>query len=375
MLFIHVLILNYCFFLLEKIILAKTVYTSFDTQEQFILNFTIGNQLCSARIDQSNPELCFYLDTYDVSKAIQSNVVSTRTLSTGPGAIVIQEREDLFAFINSNDYFNIRFVHIKLLPVQVNATINFGFGYSSNKNTSFTLQLYDKQIIDYPQYTIIPNYSSFEGQIHFGSVQNKIIKGMKYKGYCNMVSNSTAAWQCELKSITYNNTSFNASNYNLEFNVKEKFLLVPENFYLFLERDVLQPLINSKHCSSMGYILCDCDQIQRIPNLIFHISNFDYEFKMSYLFSKPTNKNNKCFLDIQIDHTTWKSQTFRIGSNLMKYFITSYDFKERRVTLYSDKIHIKSIIISSPDKIYYIITITLLSIGILNILYIMLHLK
>ena len=72
------------------------MYTSFDIQEQFILNFTIGNQLCSARIDQSNPELCFYLDTYDVSKAIQSNVVSTRTLSTGPGAIVIQEREDLF---------------------------------------------------------------------------------------------------------------------------------------------------------------------------------------------------------------------------------------------------------------------------------------
>ena len=374
MLFIRILILNYCFLLLTKSVSAKTVYTPFDTQGLFVVNFTIGNQLCSARMDQSNTEICFYLDTYNVSKAIQPNVISSRTFSTGPGAIVIQEREDVFGFINSTEQFTVRFVHIKLLPIQINASVIFGFGYSSNKNTSFTLQLYDKKIIDYPQYTIIPSYSSTEGRLYFGSIANTILKGMKYKGYCDIVSNTMASWQCDLKYVSYGGTSFNASNYSLVFNVKEKFIFVPENFYLFLEREVLHPLINSKHCSTMGYIFCDCDEIQRLPNLVFHIAEFDYQFKVSYLFSKPTNENNKCFLEVEIDHTTWKAQTFRIGSNLMKYFITTYDFKEKRVTLYSDNIHIKS---NAPsyEKIYYRITITLLSIGVLNLLYIMLHLK
>ena len=312
------------------------------------LNFTINNIPYSFPIDQSFRDICFYLHTYKYPSSSHSKIIINYTSSFG-GGIEILDVEDLFTFENYTKPIPLVFKHYKSLPFYSQSKNYFGLGYSKNLSLSFTHQLYNKKIIDYPQYTIEFNNNNSNGVIYFGSITKELIKDHKYQSYCNINNTEEGAWNCKLKKVKLQNNNINdfiISNYTVTFNIKNHYTTCPLPFLTFIRETLLKNYLLSKQCidqSIYGFgivTFCDCHIIDSLTDIIFYIGKFKYNIKAKYFFSLPREENNKCLFQLMSDKYTHQKTQIIFGYYILKYFIITFDYMQKKVFLYSEDVEI-----------------------------------
>lgn len=202
-----------------------------------------------------------------------------------------------------------------------------GTGITQNNVKSLQMQLKDQGIIPYASIAIIPNKSQPNGEITFGGIEWKKIRG-KYKGKCF----SEKKWGCRLQSVDFLGLNLNANEY-VHFQSSGGYILAPPDFWVLLEDIVFANA--GEHCtkkdSNLFYysFICDKEVFKIFPSIKFDFWDIKFILSNDLLFDK--SGEDYLFKILRSPNAHWI-----FGSQFLLNYITEFNEEDHSVTFYSD---------------------------------------
>ena len=239
-----------------------------------------------------------------------------------------------------------------------------GLAYKfEDEKYSLIHQLKNKSLISHLNYGFIPStlintYNNDEimninetnldnknknGIIFFGGVPKNYIND-KYRYNCKLTEKYNF-WSCELSYVfigeinKYNNSKniyFTNKNYAY-FNAADRRILAPKDFMSFLKINYFIEELLNRTCTYSMYghnhiFECNCNIIDKFPNITFIFDNYKYIFTSSELFLNYGG--GFCQFLIQENHL--RSNNFLLGSPFLSKFISNFDYETKYISFYSE---------------------------------------
>ena len=218
--------------------------------------------------------------------------------------------------------------------------IGLSFHYDNSSHSVFILKLKEIGVIDKMEFSFQKIYQNTK--ITFGELSLNDISKYKYKGVCKVIQ-SHQFWGCDLKAVRFMNQSYLISNYQNQFysyfNIKDSEILVPLEFYTYLQENILKNYFDKEYCiiEKNGYnendenIMCSCDKIQDLPDISFVFGNIGLRFQQYDLFLRYSRG---CLL---IFHPNkYNSDQWVFGSIIINQYMTTFSYEDKEIKFYSN---------------------------------------
>lgn len=207
---------------------------------------------------------------------------------------------------------------------------------------------------------------SIKGYLFFGGIPNSEIERTKRKhiGKCK-VNLQSDNWGCDLQYIIVNNKSelLFVNKYPTFFDVLDSKIIIPNDFFTFLEKNFFSSLINESKCSKVivsdkNWIECLTKFLPEKMNITFIINNLLFNFNVHDLF---TINEKKSFFNL-ITHSKYENQWI-FGNFFFEKYITLFDYENNDITFYSENPFLKynNNDINSYDYFYQIIRLYIIN--------------
>lgn len=265
---------------------------------------------------------------------------------------------------------SICFYQVPNLPFNKNA-YSFSLQYI-NDSYSIIHQLKKKNKIKDLIFSFQPE-SDLGGRMYVGGIPRGIIEN-KYKMECNVIGEQ---WGCHFNMIYLSNkeneTLFSYKDNSIAlFDTALEGIRVPRKYFSYLSQVIFKEQIAQGHCyikeEEIKYIVCHesvKEKIGKYVNIVLEGKALTIESKVliNQEFKKP---NEIGFYIIENSNDKWI-----LGSNFIHFFISSFDYDNRKVSFFSN-VPIKVLSIDDNNhNIFFlvIVTIIILVIGfIINLL-------
>lgn len=313
----------------------QIIETFSESRGGFFITLFFGEQLKnqSYLIDLLHPY------TFELNKPIVSKSLSLENITIKNEAVPACLYQEDIKFPSSGFETSFYFYYIEFQP---KAKLQYQFStislsLSQNTTHSIVHDLYQRGIISERSFSfmgkyIIENYS--QGLLYFGAVPENKLPSMTCK-----VEPGYNDWGCFLKTINViidtRVESFQVNKFTF-FGTKESILIVPDDFFNFISEKVLLPFLKEKKCRKLNFkeyqhIECQC----RVVDSVLFYFNFENQENKIINVDLFERYGNQCVFMVENrkDIPEW---TF--GTSFLRKFISSFNYDERRVTLYSKKI-------------------------------------
>ena len=216
--------------------------------------------------------------------------------------------------------------------------LNYGFIPSTLINS-----YYNDENININKNETDLNNKNKNGIIFFGGVPKNYINN-KYRYNCKLTEKYNF-WSCELPYVfigeinKYNNSKniyFTNKNYAY-FNAADRRILAPKDFISFLKINYFQEELLNRTCTYSMYghnhiFECNCELIDKFPNISFVFDNYKYTFTSSELFFNYGG--GFCQFLIQENHL--RDNNFLLGAPFLSKFISNFDYETKYISFYSE---------------------------------------
>ena len=222
-----------------------------------------------------------------------------------------------------------------------------GMGYNIiNENFSLIYLLKNLNIISRLEYAIVPGNNQFSGSLYLGGMPvNESIK-YNFRTTCK-VNKTYEAWGCTLNSVFYGDISFISKSveftnqYMNYFQASEPYILAPDEFMRFLEKNVFEKYYGLGKCGYMeginDYFECSKDIINELSNsFVFAFGDSVITIKRDDLFKCFEHKCKFLIMNNRI------GDQWVLGMQFMRFFAMNFDYENSEISFYSNNknIHI-----------------------------------
>ena len=268
-------------------------------------------------------------DNYTVVQDVV--MINEHTSATNPDFyFIISKSEDESSSFNRRD-----------------ASIGLSF-YFNDTNYSLVHTLTKNNIINKNIYTISP----FNNAVYFGKVNEFFYREYNYIGSCS-VETGNVNWGCQLLSVTYEDNTININNnnsfekkvytnkYYTQFTSKEKLITAPPDFYEMIKESFLKKYFDQHLCDSYQLFMdpeiikCKFSIMNELGTFIFKFKEITIKIKGRELFREGVDD---CFLKIRT--TLSMDNKWVFGMSILSEVISSYDYDNKTITLFSNSIEI-----------------------------------
>ena len=230
-----------------------------------------------------------------------------------------------------------------------------------NESTSIIHTLFKKGIIERKSLTFIfPDKNSDNGTVIIGNSID-FFNQQKLNTSCQVNPNYTT-WSCNLLQAQINRRVFENTFHSI-FQANTKAIKAPYYFMVEMNNSIFQYYYDEKICEyqrswNSDNIECECNRLKNniSVSLIFDGSVFSFNNRELFI----EKDNNKCIF--MFEPNLNNNETWIIGMNLYKRYITDFDYEKGRISFYK-KVHTKK-----NNRILKMITIINLIINIINII-------
>lgn len=235
----------------------------------------------------------------------------------------------------TKDKYTIEHFHFDYLigerPEGAYDTISLSYK-NEDKKYSIVNQMVEEGLIEHKMFSFAPRDNSI-GMLFFGDLPEEEVKNM-YKTTCK-VNNQYYTWGCSLDKVLIGNEIYqiNQESQYIYFNTQDNDILAPATFMDFIREKYLQPYLSDKRCnyqSGTESFYCNCDIIEKLPQIMLIIDGQGVELKGKALFS---GYEPKCYLRIRqnnIHKTMWS-----IGTTFISEHVISFDYDKEEISIYS----------------------------------------
>ena len=240
---------------------------------------------------------------------------------------------------------------------------------------SIVHQLYKQNDISHLAFGF-SKYMTYRGYLYFGGLP-KEEKESQYEAKCKVKSDDYY-WGCDLEYVYFGDRKYDMyinANYS-KFSTNHFNILAPVSFLTYMKNTVFKEMIERRKCMFMNtnmyhFFHCDCDTIDKFPDLHFVFEGKVFTVKMVNLFEiyDPSALGVE-YCEFLISKNNINENEWSFGAIFLQNYATQFDYETNDVTFYSNH-RFKSF---NVDSSWYIVNIILLSIGIIYQLYI-LHYK
>lgn len=305
--------------------------------------FGTPSQEVLTEIDQISPYTVLIKKDFEQNNSSTISNYGFRIVSIYKSLYEAELVRDIFSFSDfSSKIEDFRFYHLK--ENSLNSFISLTFGFYDIR-FSLVHCLASQGLIEGTWFYVVPAENKEEGKIIFGNITETSLERLN-KGKCQ-VDKRYLAWVCHLKcaySIIYNYSSKKndvvAYSYQKEvsFQLNENKIIFPYEFFMMFTKNVIKKLVGEENCEYLGNgkeIFFQCyitfiKDIKSLPDLYFTFEEFEFKISMSDLFD--CSNHEQC---ISLFKCKRNREKFIFGYEILKHFITKFDYKNEMVTFYS----------------------------------------
>ena len=171
------------------------------------------------------------------------------------------------------------------------------------------------------------------------------------KGECTVKGD---VWGCDLFFIYFANQSNNKKNikynyinyYDAIFDSGEDFIYAPTEYLDYLKSSVFKEQFQAGECGYISHLSYNSIECTNSPNLWKNLPTYINFVLGNYIYSINTTKlfydcgmNLMRLIIVEKTEGSYKErQKWIFGASFMHNYISSFDFDEKKITFYSDKI-------------------------------------
>ena len=236
---------------------------------------------------------------------------------------------------------------------------------------SIVHQLYKQNDISHLAFGF-SKYMTYRGYLYFSGLP-KEEKESQYEAKCKVKSDDYY-WGCDLEYVYFGDRKYDMyinANYS-KFSTNHFNILAPVSFLTYMKNTVFKEMIERRKCMFMNtnmyhFFHCDCDTIDKFPDLHFVFEGKVFTVKMVNLFEiyDPSALGVE-YCEFLISKNNINENEWSFGAIFLQNYAINFDYETNDVTFYS----IRPFKSFNVDCSWYIVNIILLSIGIIYNLYI-----
>ena len=256
-----------------------------------------------------------------------------------------------------DDEFDVQGVSVPLAfyDLQKNPhTFGYNFGISfalKPQNETFSL-IHQFKNKGYTNKNILTFQPTTEkgGFLYMGDIPDEI-SYKSNKGECTVNGD---VWGCDLFFIYFANQSNNKKNikynyinyYDAIFDSGEDFIYAPTEYLDYLKSSVFKEQFQAGECGYISHLSYNSIECTNSPNLWKNLPTYINFVLGNYIYSINTTKlfydcgmNLMRLIIVEKTEGSYKErQKWIFGASFMHNYISSFDFDEKKITFYSDKI-------------------------------------
>lgn len=203
------------------------------------------------------------------------------------------------------------------------------------EDTSYSIvhQMYKLGRIKHLSFGFFPSDKpNLNGEMFLGGLPSSLLNG-KHIFTCEVGKNATG-WSCPINKIIIGNMdNIYEVNNDVYFQVSEGYIYVPRGFMLFLKDHCYSDYLRTEECifyPMNNKIECNCNVIRKLPSFTFIINGYEFNFKAENFFKKYYDTCELLFAP------NTKSNQWIFGTPFLKFFISYFEYENKKVTLYSE---------------------------------------
>lgn len=208
-------------------------------------------------------------------------------------------------------------------------------------------------------------YLTYRGYLYLGGLPKEETKS-QYETKCK-VKNDDFYWGCNLQYAYFGDSKYDMyinTNYS-KFSTNHFNIYAPVTFLTYMKNTVFKDMIERKKCSFMNtnmyhFFHCDCDTIDKFPDLHFVFEGKVFTVKMVNLFEvyDPSAMGVE-YCEFLISKNNINEDQWSFGVIFLQNYASNFDYETNEITFYSNR-QFKSF---KVNCIWYIINIAILMIG------------
>lgn len=326
----------------------------------YSIGFTLGKSHIFARLNQVGQGLRVMESSYKGLEVPSCRFIKNHTFEMEFAEYTIIEYQDM---IKLSDELSTKINFYVMPPPQSLSFYKSGIGLAhnfANEEMSLIHQLKNDNKITKLSYTFNPNIKSDKnGSLYFGEVPKEIINSQKYLGDCDLMKNMTL-WSCQLSKVKFGKNEF-MNKYNMSFQSNKKDIGIPHNFYNEIKGKYLFEYFDKGECreiysvESFCYIFCSLEIFEKVPPFEFFIGDLIIKIPLTKLISKLSDGYA---LDLQTP--VFSKEEWVFGTRFLDLFISTFDYENEKVFLYSNEIEIISLKYTRSRKSIFIFNLIIL---------------
>ena len=233
--------------------------------------------------------------------------------------------------------------------------IGLGYHIEHNESLTFIHQLYEQYHFDHMKFVLEDHYP--KGCIHFGGVPNDAHLSFPYKGVIK-VDESLPTWGFDINQIEFDNIKHQV-HFPTIMLIGSPSMFIGNDFM-----DYMKEVILTKCIGGDGTIQCDDDIVysNNTINFVFGEQKIHIRLKDLFEFKRAKISQYYFWWDYKFNETI-------LGFEFVELFnYTIFDYENKQIEFYSDRIVIQSNISHANIKVSLIINNVIILSSVLNII-------
>lgn len=360
----NVAIFSYFLILFLTVLECKDIYghncIKLHNVGTYSIGFTLGNSPIFAGVNQVTQGLRVMQSTYKDLELPSCRFIKNYTFDLEFAEYSLIEYQDTIKF---SDELTTRINFYVMSAATLFSFNKIGIGLPhnfTNKELSLIHQLKNDNKIKKLSYTFYPHLKHEKaGYLYFGEVPDEVINSQKYRGDCDLIKNITL-WSCYLSKVKFGESEF-VNKWNMSFQSNERDIVIPYKFYNELKGKYLFEYFEKGSCREIYsvetycYIFCSLKIFESLPPFEFFIGNSVIKIPLTKLISKLSDGY---VLDLQIP--VFSKDEWIFGTHFLDLFISTFDYENEKVFLYSNEIEIISLKYVTSRKSIFIFTLIMM---------------
>lgn len=205
-------------------------------------------------------------------------------------------------------------------------------------------QLYNEGKISHLSYGL-GQYADYKGYLYLGGIPKEETSSL-YHSKCD-VNSDDVNWSCKLEYVYFGNDKSNSKIYinqkYSKFSSSEWNILVPTNFIYYMKETVFKEMIEQHRCtfiksSLYHFFHCDCNLIDKFPDINFVFDGRVYSLKMVDLFRvyDPSEMGVE-YCEFLVSKNNEDEEAWSFGISFLEHFKTLFDYENNKISFYSTK--------------------------------------
>lgn len=321
----------------EKIIQEKIVFSS----GKYSLPVTKEKDTNISYIKTIDPSSQYLVSTSlePLSNKIEDTTITSRNGSVIPVSLISEEihfqnfSTRIKQYIITNDkYFEF-----------VDDSLPFAHTFP---DPSFSLvhQLYNEGKISHLSYAL-EQYPDYKAYLYLGGIPKEKTSSL-YHSKCD-VNSGDVNWSCKLEYVYFGNDKSHSKIYvnqkYSKFSSGEWNILVPTNFLYYMKDTVFKEMMEKRRCIFIKsdlyqFFHCDCQLIDKFPDINFVFDGRVYSLKMVDLFRQyDPSEMGVGYCEFLVSKNNEDEEAWSFGITFLEHFKTLFDYENNKISFYSTK--------------------------------------